>query len=264
MKTQVWTTQLILTLAMLSLGIGCAKKESIAVPSSDTSVGVTSGTTTDTTSSSVNVGPLAGASGASAWFSYDSFAAFNEYVASNPINNPTNLAVNVNMVNIGSGRYTGTLKIAYMDNGQWRTGTFDTGSGTNQVSYHNIDTGKSVGEFNQWFTSGGKKIFHAFFQDQWGSVILVIDNGIDLGDGGGLTQVSGSVWFKNFPLATATQSSEKCWFIRVGPYDCRTWVVGDWSGDSVIDTTSAIYPNQNGYKKLGSFTGLNKPQAFNE
>jgi hypothetical protein len=144
--------------------------------------------------------------------------------------------------------------------GQYYEGNFETGTGYNQISLNNLDKGKPESEFNQWFMFNGKRVFHAFFQDSYGAVMLVIDNGIDLGDGGGLTIVSGSIWYKNFQVVQAVQSSEKCWFIRSPwPYECRAFV---GAGD-VINTTSAVYPD-NGYRKLGTFTGLDKPRAFNE
>ncbi|MCB0406617.1 MAG: hypothetical protein KDD34_00355, partial [Bdellovibrionales bacterium] len=49
-----------------------------------------------------------------------------------------------------------------------------------------------------------------------------------------------------------------CWFISIGPYDCRTWKNGYG-----VDTTRAINPDSD-YKLLGSFQGLNINDAFND
>ena len=268
MKRLLGTSQVIVLMMVAAIGFGCAKKESISAPSGSSGTDITTTpppatTTNQPPNTTVTTGPLANASVATTPFAYDSLSVFNEYVASNPVNNPSGLAINVDMSDIGGGRFAGTLKISYYDNGQWRTGTFQTGTGTNQISYHDIDVGKSEAEFNRWFTWNNKQAFHAFFQDQWGAVILVIDDGVNLGDGGGTTIVSGSVWFKNFALTPYGQYGEKCWFVRAGPYDCRTWVQGDWTS-GVISTTSALYPNSNGYKKLGTFTSLNRPAAFHQ
>lgn len=253
-----------MTLALVA-GVGCVRKPSVVDAPVDNSVPpvVIPANPNGLPDTTVNVGPLAGASGGTTWFTYDSLAVFNEYVFVRPVNNPQSLAVNVDLRDIGGGRYAGNLRIAYTDNGQWSQGVFETGEGTNQVSYRNLDLGKSEAEFNQWFVWNGKRVFHAFFQDSQGAVILVIDGGLDLGDGGGLTDLKGSVWFKNFNLTPYPQFQEKCWFVRVGPYDCRTFVVGDWQS-GLIQTNSSLYPNSNGYKRLGTFTGLNRSRAFND
>jgi hypothetical protein len=116
--------------------------------------------------------------------------------------------------------------------------------------------------------------FHGFFEDSrvqrlvppmpyspifGGAVILVIDQTNDSGDGQGPTLASGSIWFKNYlgqyPMGPLPNTN--CWFISAGPYDCRAWPAG-----SGVNTKAAIYPD-NGYVKLGSFTGLDIKNAFN-
>ncbi|MCB0411829.1 MAG: hypothetical protein KDD22_04845, partial [Bdellovibrionales bacterium] len=49
-----------------------------------------------------------------------------------------------------------------------------------------------------------------------------------------------------------------CWFISLGPYDCRAWTDGNG-----VDSDKAVLPD-NGYKKLGDFEGLNLKKAFND
>jgi hypothetical protein len=122
---------------------------------------------------------------------------------------------------------------------------------------------------------GGKIGYHGFFEDTrvqrlvapmpyspifGGAIILVIDQTNDAGDGQGPTLANGSVYFKNFlgqyPMGPLPNTH--CWFISSGPYDCRSWK----SGNSV-NTKASIYPD-NGYVKLGSFTGLDIKKAFND
>ena len=52
--------------------------------------------------------------------------------------------------------------------------------------------------------------------------------------------------------------TEHCWYINKGPNDCRAWVSGKG-----MNSTSAINPD-NGYVKLGAFTGLDVVEAFGE
>jgi hypothetical protein len=265
MRTRTYLTNLALLALISVVGVGCAKNGGSGFALTPTGNGgsvlpVTpppTGTTTNTGTNQFNGQP-----GAAVAFKADSFAILNTYVGSHPLNNPQNLAMNVDLRDIGGGRFAGTIQIGYSDNGTWYNGYFETGSGTNQVSYQNIDTGKSVAEFNKWFTFEGKTVFHGFLQDRYGAVMLVIDRSLNLGDGGPSAYVGGSVYFKNFAPTYATQSSEKCWFIRVGPFDCRTFVIGDWTS-GVIQTESALYPG-NGYQRLGTFDGLDKARAFNQ
>ncbi len=254
MKKQILLT----TLVALSLfELGCAKKFSSVQPSEVAAV-----TTSVAPDPSRSADPgLAYTTGASAAFVPDSIAVLTQYAATHPLNAPSNFKMNVNVSDIGSGRYGGVVQISYYDNGNYYNGYFATGTGTVQTSYKNIDTGKPTAEFNQWFASGGKQVFHGFFQDQYGAVVLVVDDSLTSGDGGLPSEVNGSIWFKNFTPTYASQSPEKCWFIQIGPYDCRTFV----GSNGGVDTTSALYPSSaNGYVRLGTFTGLNVKSAFNK
>ena len=104
-------------------------------------------------------------------------------------------------------------------------------------------------EYNRWFTLNGKYYFSAYFQDAYGAVVLVFDNYVNLGDAQGSGVVSGSVYYKNFAQSYVQQSPyRKCWYIYSGPYNCRA--------NAVMDK-SAIYPGD-GFKKLGTFSGLSK------
>ena len=244
MKTQRFITKILLLSLVSVFGVGCAKDGGSGLTiNSGAGTGVYTGGT-----------PSSSLGGATVAFAPDSLALMTEYVASHPLNNPQNIKLSVSTRDVGNGRYAGTLQLSYTDNGSTYTGTFDSGSGTYQISPSPY-TGKSEAEFNQWFVWGGQRVFHGFFQDKYGAVMLVIDQSLDLGDGGPLTNLSGSFWFKNFTQTTASQPAAKCWFIWAGPYNCQAFVV-----NGVVQTSSGLYPTD-GYKRLGTFTGLN-PRAF--
>jgi hypothetical protein len=255
MKTQAIQLSLTLMLVTSLLGIGCAKKKDDPAPQPAPPV---------TAPPSPNDSRGAGngynyQSGGTATFLPDSMELMTAYIGNaHPLNNPGQFLVNVNLSDVGSGRFGGVVQLSYYDNGSFFNGYFDSGSGTVQASYQGRDTGKLTAEFNQWFVWNGQKVFHGFFQDKFGAIMLVIDDSLGLADGGLPVEVNGSIWFKNFAPTYAAQSPEKCWFIRIGPYDCRTFMN---ENDDIV-TTSALYPS-NGYRRLGQFKGLNVKKAFN-
>jgi hypothetical protein len=164
-----------------------------------------------------------------------------------PMYAPTNVKINLNLVKYGS-TYGGNTTISYTDYGTPYTGSFTSGNSAPAT------------QFNVWFTSGGKKVWHGFFEDYYGGLIVVIDDGIvDLGDGNPptLDKVSGSVWFKNFGYTYAPHPPTYCWFVSLGPYDCRSWKSG-----KTVNSTAAVNPTD-GYVKLGTFTNLDVKAAFN-
>lgn len=250
-------SKLILVLATLALmGVGCAKelKSGNAV--------ITPPVVNPTYP--VNAPPGQGVGSAGDNWSYgstvaftpDSLEIFNTYVATHPLNNPTNVKLNVNIVDVGGGHFGGQVKLAYDDAGQHYEGYFVAGTGTNQKfdSYGtNNDVGLYHAQYNTWFNNG--KNFTGFFQDSYGAIVLVIDNVMTQGDGQGSSIVSGSIWFKNFKQTFAPQGSQRyCWFIYDGPYNCRS--------TTVINKSNA-YPSD-GYRRLGTFTGLSRSKAFNQ
>jgi hypothetical protein len=254
MKTQILLSTL---LAMSLFGVGCAKKSEAPVVSP---VAVDPTASPDPTR-----GPNPGlsySSGATAEVTLESISALTQYSTRHPLNAPTKFQVNVNLNDTGNGRYAGKVQFSYYDNGNYYNGIFQVGTRKVVTSYKNIDTGKPENEFNQWFTFNGKKVFHGFFEEQDGSLILVIDDALGSGDGGIASEVSGSIWFKNFQPAYpgVVRSPEKCWFLREGPFDCRTFI----GSNGAVNTTQAVEPSTgDGYIKLGRFTGLNMQKAFN-
>ncbi len=256
MKTQILKLSLALLVLTSLFGIGCAKKKDDPAPPAPSTVNGVAPTPNDSRASGSGYSYQ---SGGTAAFIPDSVELLTAYVGyAHPLNQPSQFLVNVNLSDVGGGKFGGVVQLSYYDNGSFYNGYFETGSGTVQVSYEGRDNGKPTAEFNQWFVYEGKKVFHGFFQDKFGAIMLVIDDSIGLGDGGLPMEVNGSIWFKNFAPSYANQSSEKCWFIRIGPYDCRT--LFDENGE--ISTTSALYPS-NGYRQLGKFKGLNVKKAFN-
>lgn len=278
----------IMVTAALFLGVGCAKKSDGFA--SDTNTGG-SGDTTNNAPPAVVVprdtdGPRGAefAAGATAALTpVDSNnARLTEYVATHPLNAPTDLRISVKLQEIATNQYGGDVYISYYDNGQYYTGHFNTdsqqnpGSGTVYPNYYHAF-------YNNWFTWNGAPAFHGFFSDSYGAIMLVVDKAIDQGDGLGAAEVSGSIWFKNYPnnQAYPNQQNIPCWYITAGPYDCRTLLVpGGWETDGKLDPVSALIPTQSkyytpksthpyqpeeparGWRKLGTFTGLNKAKAF--
>ncbi|MDG0816237.1 hypothetical protein [Bdellovibrio svalbardensis] len=247
-------TKLLILLAGFSLmGVGCGKNQlqanSTNVVSDGTILpgGEIPGAPDSTTTSS-------GSYTNTATFVPVSLAEFNSYVASHPLNNPSNFKITVELQKTASSRYGGTVKLSYTDTGYQYAGTFTAGTGTNVSMSGLKDNGTEESQFNYWYASGGKAVFSGMFQDSQGAIVVVVDSMINQGDAQGGSVVSGSVYYKNFAQSYATQSPyRKCWFIYNGPYNCR---------DSAIINKSSLIPSDGGYRKLGTFTGLSKSQAF--
>lgn len=247
------TVQMILLMALVAFSNGCSSKkaeEPVAPPVvSDVPVtpgGTGAGTTSCGSSTS---------SGNSVCLSVVSFSEFSNYVATHPLNDPSNIRLTVELSDVGSGRYGGTVRIAYTDNGQPFEGVFRADSGTNSnISGSNGWNGYSKSEFNRWFTYQGRSVFSGFFQDSYGAIVLVIESVLNTGDGSGGGYVNGSIWFSNFAqsLAPYNNTQRQCWFLSNGPYNCQS---------ETVMNKSDLYPS-NGYRKLGTFTGLMKSAAF--
>lgn len=183
-----------------------------------------------------------------------SFAEFNSYVALHPLNNPTDIKLTVSLNEVQNGRFAGTVNISYNDTGYQYKSVFQAGSGTNVKMSGLKDSGTLEAEYNRWFLLNGKYYFSAYFQDNYGAIVLVFDQYVNQGDGQGSATVSGSVYYKNFAQSYATQSPyRKCWFIYDGPFSCRSSAVMNKNTTSI-----------DGFKKLGTFSGLTKASAFNE
>lgn len=187
-----------------------------------------------------------------------SLAEFNSYVALHPLNAPTNINLTVDMFNAGNGRYAGDIKLSYTDNGLQYEGVFSAGEGQNQDIKGLRDNNVMEAEFNRWYIVNGKYYFSAYFQDQYGALVLVFDEYINGGDAQGSGTVSGTVYYKNFAQSYATQSPyRKCWFIYNGVFNCRSNVVNN---KNQAPTSANMLAD--GYRKLGTFSGLDRAAAM--
>jgi hypothetical protein len=249
---------LVITLIASLFGVGCSSKKNEAAPppTDSTPVPVNPVDDTGTPTGGGTGGGITNPEGDAVTFVPVDFATFNTYVGTHPINSPKDIKISVNLKNNGSLRYYGAIRISYQDNGQTFTGTFESGEGKNIDLKGLRDNNEMESKYNYWFAKDGKTVFSGYYQDQYGAIVLVIDKSINQGDGQGSGYVSGSVYFKNFAQSMAYQSpNRKCWWIYDGPYDCRS---------TTVSTKSGLYPTTNeGYRKLGTFSGLSRVNAFN-
>ena len=211
--------------------------------------------------------------GATTVFSPLSLQTMTDYVASHPLNNPTNISINVNLAQAEAGRYGGTVSISYIDNGITYNGQFKAGMGHNQSFSGAYDNGSLEANFNYWFKNAGTNelVFTGFFEDEFGAITISLTPEATTGgaDGEPLSPTyRGSIYYKNFtvqsnpyvggnPTNTMAPHSpyRSCWFTYRGPYDCRS---------NVIQTKCGLNPGADaGYKLLGTFSGLNTKAAFN-
>lgn len=187
-----------------------------------------------------------------------SYVEMNNYVATHPLNAPTNFKVTVDLTKDGSNLYSGQIHIMYDDNGYHYDGVFDSGNATNpelEYSPYNGSAGWKEHSYNFWMNG---TVFTGYFQDAYGAIILVVDgtSTTNSGDGqGGEAMLSGSVWYRNFAQSQAPQGPmRKCWYITAGPYNCQSAIMASKSAANP-------YPSDT-YKKLGTFSGLSRSQAF--
>lgn len=200
------------------------------------------------------------------------------YVGRTP-NNPTEVKVNINLQKFapaaGSTRssYGGVVSISFKDSGiLWEDKFTSLMNESHWYGQGTVRTNEENNKYNVWIQKNGESYWHGFFQDNFGAIIVVIDDSDDRGDGSGPTKVSGSIWVMNFGRSYAYVSPTSCWYVYAGPYDCRTWKNGN-----AVNTDKDIYPyleNSNpgtatapravGYRKVGDFTNLEFKKAFND
>lgn len=262
---------LILAFATLTTGAGCAKKKgSVAADAPpvvcDRGLADCGG-----------VGPGApggGGSGGPIEYGADTevplaleggLARLKQFFFQSPVYNPQNLRIGMVVGDEGNGGYGGEVWVSFEDNGRTRSAVLSTS--------HPHYTGVSDSSKNVWFQNpaNGETVWHGLFQDVYGSVVVVIDDALNLGDGSPSELVGGSIWFQNFGYTMAPQGPMKmCWQISIGPYDCRTFLVG-----SKVVTTSSLYPTTYGdgdnsiparkpYVKLGEFYGMPRAAAMGD
>lgn len=299
MKTQSGLTQRLLLITMIAVSIGstvgCASKkdgggDEGAAQADTTGTSPTVSRDDINYSSDFNNGAIG---------KVDSIdrQALTSYAITRPVNNPRNANISVRLFKAGNvagnGGYAGVVQFAYEDNGQYYVGRFETedaytpsgsiaSAGTRYTNWHHA-------AYNKWFTVNGKRLFHGFFEDDHGALMLIVEENLDQGDGAGSSQVSGSIWFKNYYNSPYPRYQDRqtlpCWFITAGPYDCRTFLTktSATGKDGDLVTTSALLPTQSlyapnasthpyhqgadsgvarGWRKLGTFSGLDAAKAF--
>jgi hypothetical protein len=196
--------------------------------------------------------------------------ALAQYVGTNqPITaTPGSLRINLNLKHfpgqMGSkASYHSYANEVFDGYGGVVTIAFKTTSGNFEDSFSSlvnpngmVKTDAENNKYNIWRQVGDSWV--GFFQDYYGSIIVIIDDVDDFGDGASTT-ANGKIYFKNHPEVPGPLSPTSCWFVVTGPYDCRTWKSG-----KRVDVNAALYPNgSDGYTLLGSFTGINVNKAFN-
>jgi hypothetical protein len=193
----------------------------------------------------------------SATFVPVSLTEFNSYVATHPLNNPTDFKITMDLVNVAStGLYSGTVQLSYNDTGYKHAGVFVSGAGLNASISGLKDNSVYEAIYNRWYTVGSQTIFSGVFQDAYGAIVVVIDSPVSQGDaqGGASAALTGTVYYKNFAQSYAQQSPyRKCWFIYSGPFSCRT---------TAMTNSAYVASVDGGFRKLGTFSGLSKAQSF--
>lgn len=234
--------KLLILIASVAMTVSCAKEKKANTDSVPTVVVPVGPYVPPTTGPGQNPGSIYGGSAA---LTIPSLAVFSEYTG-RPMNNPQDIKINLNMIkSSSSSTFGGTATITYTDNGIAYQGYFTAGSSSAATKY------------NVTFNYAGNNVWHAVFEDFMGGLVVVIDQIVDLGDGGPVDLASGSVWFKNFGLTYAPHPPTYCWFVSLGPYDCRPWPDGKG-----MNTYQSPYP-QAGYVQLGTFSGMSISKAFN-
>lgn len=259
-------------LAVLTMmGFGCSKTNSQADAVATTTT-VPGPVVIDPVVPGVGSGSVV-SGGSTVTFTPLSTQVLTDYVATHPLNAPSNIKLTVNLSQVEAGRYGGSVTISYTDNGITYAGEFKSGMGRNQSFKGMYDNNTLESNYNYWFNFEKQLVFTGVFEDQYGAITLtLIPETTSTGTGSDAeptsTTYKGSIYYKNFVVQSnpyvggattgtmATHSPYRaCWFTYMGPYDCRS---------NVIQTKCGLNPGTDaGYKLLGTFTGLNTKAAFN-
>lgn len=252
--------QVTIILASIMMAAGCSK--SASSQSSPTAVNNGGGTIVPPVIIDNTNGGQTFSGGSTVDFTPTSLTVMNEYVATHPLNNPSNFKINVNLAQVSGGRYGGDVTLSYNDNGQQYNGVFKAGLGKNQSFSGMYDNNRLESDYNYWFNFENKLVFSGFFEDQYGAITitLVPTSTTPVGGNDGEPIVNqnykGYIYFKNFAVTGAPHSPYRsCWFTYMGAYDCRS---------NVVQTKCGLFPGaEAGYKLLGTFEGISTTKAFN-
>jgi hypothetical protein len=256
---------LLLAVGLVAGTVGCGGKDTTiasSVPAASPYDYVPFTSTTDSGTGTVSAGQAAPMT--------VTLATLRSFFFQENVQSPTNPTVTFSVTDDGTGHYGGTVTISYVDGGTTHTATMST---THPWS------GISDNTPNVWFnytdpsTGVSKQVWHGFFQDMYGAIVIVVDSNTSLGDGNpGL--LAGRVYYQNFgqSLPQPPQGPNKmCWDIEIGPFDCRTFLIGSTgiglNDHGVVATGTALYPNNHtddrpAYTMLGTFTNLSTLTAF--
>lgn len=259
-------SKLILLLVAVSIGLtGCAKEKKSSNQSAATPYPPITGPGAPAIDGDGAVAPENG--DVVAWEPYTS--ELDRFKATGPTNSPRDFKLWVNLLNTGQG-VGGNIQVQWKDSGQYTIRYFQSVNKTGTIpccgGEYNQYNGMYPESFNKWvpFKRNGQpdvQVFHGMFEDAMGAIAIIIDNGLDLGDGAGMSELSGTIWYKNFSVVRAPGSTYMpCWFTVKGPYQCQTTMAWDLLNRQEIYTLDA----NNGYVRLGTFSGLTKADAFNE
>ena len=254
MKTALLRTITLITITATFVGCGSGKgklNSSTAAPGVVTTPPVV---TPDPGTGSAAVAWPYSVSGDTVAFVPVSWQEMNSYVGLRPLNNPTNAMINLNFKPIdGLNIHSGTVRIGYTDTGKFWYGEFNAGSAKNQNCQNCQNNNDYESAYNYWTTVNGKRTFMAFVQDQYGALIVVLEDGLGTGDASGSSILSGRVFYRNFAQSIYPQSPyRKCWYIYSGPYACYSKVMAEKSSSTSID----------GFTLLGSFSGVQSYKVF--
>lgn len=310
MKTQILFTQTALVLIIAVFGLGCAKKGSSGFSADNGGAGGgTTGLSGGTTGDGRDTDTERGAdwlAGSIATLNAD-YNGWTYYAATHPLNAPSDLKISVKLnpmaitqrvsldsdKNMATGAtesftaYSGKVMISYFDNGQYYTGVFTVDNTKIASGVSHGHGGQYKAGYNRWFTWNGPRgesrvsgapanVFHGFYEDQFGAIMLIIDGTDSQGDGQS-SSLNGEVWVKNHAVTRNEGSNLNlpCFFIELAEFDCRTLL----TSKEALTTTSALYPDQSlhagggwypsynqtsparGWKLLGRFEGLDRAKA---
>ncbi len=156
-------------------------------------------------------------------------------------------------------------------------------NGTKSYSYFTSggNTLSDVKE-NYWsYNSNDRLVWRGVFEGPTGTLVVVVDGVYESGDGNDpFDYMSGSVWYRPWPIVenTGINSNKcyiksgrldcknpagpliRCWDVSLGPYDCRFSV----SEDSQTVTATGNRYSSEGYEKIADFIDLSREKTFKE
>ena len=186
--------------------------------------------------------------------------------------------VNMNKLGPSSSKiYKGMLGISYEDGRNIKVKRFRSGWTAEENQYNKWSgsswTANRHGEVN--------KQFHAIFEDEFGALILKLEDVRlrDIRDGEEAYFGSGEIYYKMFRIWTGDKSDvcyskgtyvsqarsqptrkKICWILGTGPFSCRpNGALGPRASVTKISLTGDLKC----YSRLGVFFGLNIEEAFN-